>query len=342
MRLASVYSAKIVSAHRTPDRMVAFAKGAEKAGFKVIIAGAGGAAHLPGMTAAFTALPVLGVPVASKALSGQDSLLSIVQMPAGVPVGTLAIGEAGRRQRGAARRRDPRAGRRRTRGPPGGMAGRTKRRRRRSPDRSAEMNLAPGSVIGILGAGQLGRMLAVAGAKLGLRTHVYAPDADAPADDVARQRFVGSYDDFDALARFAAGVDVITYEFESVPAEAVEFLATLRTVRPRASALRVAQDRLSEKTFLSGLALRRRRFGKSTTRASLRAAVAALGTPAILKTRRFGYDGKGQARIDAGADLAAVSESFRGQPCILEGFRPFRPRSVDHCGARRGRRLCRL
>jgi len=89
------YVAKIVSAHRTPDRLVAFAKGARTDGFQVIIAGAGGAAHLPGMTAAFTTLPVLGVPVASKALSGQDSLLSIVQMPAGIPVGTLAIGEAG-------------------------------------------------------------------------------------------------------------------------------------------------------------------------------------------------------------------------------------------------------
>src|SRR6202522_1563965 len=89
------YDARIVSAHRTPDRLVAFAKGAKAAGFKVVIAGAGGAAHLPGMTAAMTMLPVLGVPVPSKALSGQDSLLSIVQMPAGVPVGTLAIGEAG-------------------------------------------------------------------------------------------------------------------------------------------------------------------------------------------------------------------------------------------------------
>ena len=89
------YDARIVSAHRTPDRMVAFAKGAKAEGFRVIIAGAGGAAHLPGMTAAFTALPVLGVPIQSRALSGQDSLLSIVQMPAGVPVGTLAIGEAG-------------------------------------------------------------------------------------------------------------------------------------------------------------------------------------------------------------------------------------------------------
>ena len=89
------FEARIVSAHRTPDRMVAFAKGAKREGFKVIIAGAGGAAHLPGMTAAFTTLPVFGVPVESKALSGQDSLLSIVQMPAGVPVGTLAIGPAG-------------------------------------------------------------------------------------------------------------------------------------------------------------------------------------------------------------------------------------------------------
>lgn len=89
------YDARIISAHRTPDRLVSFAKGARNEGFKVIIAGAGGAAHLPGMTAAMTPLPVFGVPVQSKALSGQDSLLSIVQMPAGIPVGTLAIGKAG-------------------------------------------------------------------------------------------------------------------------------------------------------------------------------------------------------------------------------------------------------
>lgn len=93
--LAVAYDARIVSAHRTPDRLVSFAKGAREAGFKVVIAGAGGAAHLPGMTAAMTPLPVFGVPVESKALSGQDSLLSIVQMPAGIPVGTLAIGRAG-------------------------------------------------------------------------------------------------------------------------------------------------------------------------------------------------------------------------------------------------------
>ncbi len=94
-KLGVAYEARIVSAHRTPDRLVTFAKGAKAAGFQVIIAGAGGAAHLPGMTAAMTPLPVFGVPVESKALSGQDSLLSIVQMPAGIPVGTLAIGKAG-------------------------------------------------------------------------------------------------------------------------------------------------------------------------------------------------------------------------------------------------------
>jgi 5-(carboxyamino)imidazole ribonucleotide mutase len=98
--LGVAYEAKVVSAHRTPDRMYAFAKGAKAAGFKVIIAGAGGAAHLPGMTASLTDLPVLGVPVESKTLKGMDSMLSIVQMPAGIPVGTLAIGEAGARNAG--------------------------------------------------------------------------------------------------------------------------------------------------------------------------------------------------------------------------------------------------
>jgi 5-(carboxyamino)imidazole ribonucleotide mutase len=94
-RLEIAYETRIVSAHRTPDRLTRFAKGAQEAGFKVIVAGAGGAAHLPGMTAAMSSLPVFGVPIATKALSGQDSLYSIVQMPAGIPVGCLAIGEAG-------------------------------------------------------------------------------------------------------------------------------------------------------------------------------------------------------------------------------------------------------
>ena len=171
--LGVAHEARIVSAHRTPDRLYAFAKGAKAAGFKVIIAGAGGAAHLPGMTAALTPLPVFGVPVESKALSGQDSLLSIVQMPAGIPVGTLAIGKAGADQRRAcspppcwrsadagARRAARRLARaRRPRRSPSARRGRAHEPRR----------CRPASTIGILGGGQLGRMLALAAARLGYR-----------------------------------------------------------------------------------------------------------------------------------------------------------------------------
>ena len=134
------YEARIVSAHRTPDRLVAFAKGARAAGFKVIIAGAGGAAHLPGMTAAFTPLPVFGVPVASQGAVGQDSLLSIVQMPAGVPVGTLAIGAGRRRQRRAARRRG--AGARRSRPRPSGSTPGAPRRRAPWPNGPSDAGAA--------------------------------------------------------------------------------------------------------------------------------------------------------------------------------------------------------
>ncbi len=195
------------------------------------------------------------------------------------------------------------------------------------------MSLAPGSVVGILGSGQLGRMLAMAGAKLGLRAHVFAPDADSPADDVARERFVAAYDDFEALRRFAAGVDVVTYEFESVPAATVAFLETLRPVRPSASALGVAQDRLDEKDFLKGVGLETAPFRTVDGPAELDAAIAALGRPSILKTRRFGYDGKGQARIEAATDLGAVAKAFDGQPCILEGFVAFE-REVSIIAAR--------
>jgi 5-(carboxyamino)imidazole ribonucleotide mutase len=122
VELGVVHEAKVVSAHRTPDRLYDYAKGAKARGLKVIIAGAGGAAHLPGMTASLTTLPVLGVPIATKALSGQDSLLSIVQMPAGVPVGTLAISNPGATNAGAAGGADPGAGGRCAGGAAGGAA----------------------------------------------------------------------------------------------------------------------------------------------------------------------------------------------------------------------------
>ena len=195
------------------------------------------------------------------------------------------------------------------------------------------MNLAPGSVVGILGSGQLGRMLAMAGAKLGLRTHIYAPDADAPADDVARQRFTGAYDDFEALGRFAESVDVITFEFESVPASTLEFLSQRHVVRPSASALATAQDRLAEKTFLNAIGMPTAPFRAVNSLADLKAAASDLGVPAILKTRRFGYDGKGQVRIEPSTDLALLSGDLLKQDCILEGFVNFE-REVSLIAAR--------
>ena len=155
------------------------------------------------------------------------------------------------------------------------------------------MVVAPGSTIGILGGGQLGRMLALAAAPLGYRVHVYAPEGEAIAAEVAAASTRAAYDDRAALAAFAAACDVITYEFENVPSGAVAFLEGLKPVRPGHEALDVAQDRLSEKSFVSNLGGRTAPFRAVETVEELRAALSELGTPAILKTRRFGYDGKG-------------------------------------------------
>ena len=213
------YETRVVSAHRTPDLMSEYARTAADRGLQVMIAGAGGAAHLPGMTAAKTHLPVLGVPVESKALKGMDSLLSIAQMPAGVPVGTLAIGRAGavnaallaaaivalddeeRAASGCSRFR----------------AAQTQRRARRTPTRRRMTTRR----VGIVGGGQLGRMLALAGRT---RSAIALRDA-RPGRPTRRPRrsapsIVGAYDDPEALARLAARVDVLTYEFENVPVEA--------------------------------------------------------------------------------------------------------------------------
>jgi 5-(carboxyamino)imidazole ribonucleotide synthase len=182
------------------------------------------------------------------------------------------------------------------------------------------MVVAPGSTIGILGGGQLGRMLALAAAPLGYRVHVYAPEGEAIAAEVAAASTRAAYDDRAALAAFAAACDVITYEFENVPSGAVAFLEGLKPVRPGHEALDVAQDRLSEKSFVSNLGGRTAPFRAVETVEELRAALSELGTPAILKTRRFGYDGKGQVRI---ADLSEADAAFAelgGSGLILEGF----------------------
>lgn len=183
--------------------------------------------------------------------------------------------------------------------------------------------LPTGSVIGILGGGQLGRMLSVAAARLGLRSHIYEPGANPPAGHVADRVTTAAYDDTAALQAFAAEVDVITYEFENIPTAALDILEAHRPIRPGREALRISQDRLTEKTFLQGLGLKTAPFADVTDAASLDAAIAEIGTPAILKTRRFGYDGKGQARLNSPEDAGAALSDMAGAPAVLEGFVDF-------------------
>ena len=182
----------------------------------------------------------------------------------------------------------------------------------------------PVRTIGILGGGQLGRMMALAGARLGLKSLVFCPDPDSPAFDVAAGRIVAAYEDEAALAEFAAAVDVVTYEFENVPAATAAFLAARVPVRPGARSLAVSQDRLAEKTFLAEIGIETAPFRAVDTRADLEAAIAEIGFPAVLKTRRFGYDGKGQVKITDPDDLDHAFAAMAGAPAILEGWIPFR------------------
>jgi len=181
----------------------------------------------------------------------------------------------------------------------------------------------PGGTIGILGGGQLGRMLALAAARLGIRTHIYSDEADAPAFQVAAARTFARYDDAASLETFAQACDAVTFEFENVPAEAAKILARRKPIFPNAHALAVAQDRVEEKRFVAGLGLKTAAFAAVDTEKHAGAAIAKTGTPAILKTRRFGYDGKGQAKVANAGDIAAALKSFRGVPSILEGFVDF-------------------
>lgn len=180
--------------------------------------------------------------------------------------------------------------------------------------------LAPGAVIGILGGGQLGRMLSVAASRLGYRCHIYEPGA-APAGDVAFRLTTAPYEDEAALRAFAASVDLVTYEFENVPAAALDLIESLVPIRPNRRALAVSQDRLTEKDFLSGLGLAVAPYAAVDSAEDLAAALAGQDR-AILKTRRFGYDGKGQLRLAAGDDPAAAWAEVNA-PAVLEGFVDF-------------------
>lgn len=183
--------------------------------------------------------------------------------------------------------------------------------------------LAPGGTIGILGGGQLGRMLAMAAARLGLKCHIYAPEADSPAFDVAASHTLAAYEDEAALAAFAASVDAATYEFENIPVATVEFLSRRIPVRPGAKALACAQDRINEKSLARRLGAGTAEFLRIDTEADLAEALKTIAPPCVLKTRRFGYDGKGQAKILKLDDAKAAWAAMRDQPSILESFVPF-------------------
>jgi 5-(carboxyamino)imidazole ribonucleotide synthase len=201
--------------------------------------------------------------------------------------------------------------------------------------------LKPLATIGILGGGQLGRMLAMAAARLGFRCHAYAPDADSCAFDVMHDFTFAAYDDAAALARFAETVDVITYEFENIPAETAALLAAHRPVIPDPAVLAKTQDRLVEKKFIADLGIATAPFAPVGSAEELAAAVAKIGLPAVLKTRRMGYDGKGQQMIGAKADPGAAWDALHKAPAILEGFVPFeREISVVVARARDGQVEC--
>jgi 5-(carboxyamino)imidazole ribonucleotide synthase len=191
----------------------------------------------------------------------------------------------------------------------------------------------PGQTLGILGGGQLGRMLALAAAQLGLRVHIYSPDADSPAFDVAAARTVAAYEDEAALMRFATAVGAVTYEFENVPGRTAEILSAHAPLAPNARALAITQDRLEEKTFVAGLGIATAPFADVASEADLEQALRAIGQPGVLKTRRFGYDGKGQVMLRPGVDPAAAWTDLGRKPCILEGFVPFE-REVSVVAAR--------
>ncbi len=188
---------------------------------------------------------------------------------------------------------------------------------------SSGFRLPQGSTIGILGGGQLGRMLALAAGKLGMKCHIFAPEVDSPAFQVCAEHSVAEYTNKKALKEFAAHVDVVTFEFENVPVGAVQYLETLKIVRPGSKALAVAQDRLQEKSLARSLGAKTAEYRTVNSRDDLNAAVADIGVPAVLKTVRLGYDGKGQAKLLSVADIPDSWLAMKNAPAILESFVKF-------------------
>ncbi len=193
--------------------------------------------------------------------------------------------------------------------------------------------LPQGSTIGILGGGQLGRMLSVAASRLGFKTHIFEPSVNPPAGQVADTITTAPYSDLDALTNFAQSVDVVTFEFENIPTEALDTIESIRPVLPNRNALATSQDRITEKDFLTGLGLQVAPYANVETADDLAMAVETVGAPSILKTRRFGYDGKGQSRLKTINDAAHAWDELGNTPSVLEGFIDF-SHEVSVIGAR--------
>jgi 5-(carboxyamino)imidazole ribonucleotide synthase len=183
--------------------------------------------------------------------------------------------------------------------------------------------LGPGATIGILGGGQLGRMLAQAAHELGFGVFVYSDKKDSCAFDVANRSMAAPFDNWARLADFAKHVDVVTYEFENIPAETAAFLAARKPVFPDPRVLATTQDRVAEKKFVNALKIPTAPFAPVNSSTELSAAFAKIGLPAILKTARMGYDGKGQVKLEKGDDIAAGWRALKEQPAVLEGFVKF-------------------
>ena len=184
-------------------------------------------------------------------------------------------------------------------------------------------SFGPGATIGILGGGQLGRMTAMAAARLGFRCHIYCPDPDSPAMQVTPQATVAAYDDQVALRAFAEAVDLVTFEFENVPGKTAEFLAAHRPTRPNPRVLHLCQDRLREKDFLNEIGVTTTRYVEVARPEALERAVRAVGRPCVLKSARFGYDGKGQVRINSDTDLDEAWASMSADIGIIEAYVDF-------------------
>ena len=327
------YMKQVISAHRTPELMGEFAHNARANGLKVIIAGAGGAAHLPGMVAAQTTLPVIGVPVRSHALSGWDSLLSIVQMPGGIPVATTAVGNSGATNAGLLAvsilsTTDER------------LAKALQDYRDSLKEKVAESNaslseetngrierLMPGATIGIIGGGQLGRMMALSARYMGFRIGVLDPTSDCPAAQVADFQVTAEYDDIAAIRELAEKSDVLTYEFENVDADAIDQVRSLAAAPQGTDLLRVTQDRVNEKRFINDHGTPTAPWKAVNSVEELEAALDEIHYPAVLKTRSGGYDGHGQTVLKSEADLeqvrARADHDGSFPPSILEGFVDF-------------------